>query len=83
MAPTRTVRVHEHTRSMIAEISRRRGVTAADLLDELVSRLEQDETLVAMNDAFARARADSGSWAAERAERAAWDHTLLDGLADL
>lgn len=83
MKPTTTVRVHKGTRDALTRLSRQRGVTTADLLAELVERREQDEILERMNAAFARQREDSQTWAAERAEREAWEATLIDGLAEL
>lgn len=78
-----TVRVHERTREAIARLSRSRGQSAAELLDSLVGREEEDELLVSMNAAYEHLRRDSDGWAAERVERAVWEQTLLDGLADL
>jgi hypothetical protein len=79
MAPTTTVRVHPHTRQAIAELSAQRGTTAADLLDELVSRERDNALLDAMNEHFAGLTDDERR---ERdAERAAWEATLIDGLA--
>ena len=46
MAPTTTVRVHPHTRLAIAELCAERGMSAADLVEELVAR-ERDSALLA------------------------------------
>ncbi|MGH2961304.1 MAG: toxin-antitoxin system protein [Solirubrobacterales bacterium] len=83
MAETTTVRVHHGTREAIARLSKRRGTSAAEFLDELVTRAEEDELLDEMNAAYGRLRADPDAWEAERAERGAWDATLLDGLDEL
>ncbi len=80
---TTTVRVNESTRDALNRLSRQRGVSTAELLDELVGRREQDDLLERMNDAYARQRLDPAAWEAERAERDAWERTLLDGLGDL
>lgn len=80
---TTTVRVNESTRDALNRLSRQRGVSAAELLDELVGRREQDDLLERMNDAFTRQRLDPAAWEAERAERDGWERTLLDGLGDL
>jgi hypothetical protein len=80
---TTTVRVNERTRDALTRLSRERGISTAELLDELVSRQEQDELLELMNDAYARQRQDPAAWEAERGERSAWERTLLDGLTDL
>ncbi len=78
MAQTTTVRVHPHTRQAIAELTAQRGTTAADLLEELVSRERDNALLDAMNDHFAGQTTEQPR--ALEDERAAWEHTLLDGL---
>lgn len=80
---TTTVRVNERTREILTRLSRERGISTAELLDELVTRQEQDELLELMNDAYARQREDPMAWQAERSERDAWEQTLLDGLVQL
>jgi hypothetical protein len=80
---TTTVRVNESTRDVLTRLSRERGISTAELLDELVSRREQDALLEQMNDAYARQREDPAAWEAERDERDAWERTLLDGLTQL
>ena len=78
MAQTTTVRVHQHTRQAIAELSAQRGTTAADLLEELVARERDNALLDAMNAHFADLTDDERRALAE--EREAWEGTLLDGL---
>ncbi len=80
MAATTTVRVRPDTRAAIARLSERRGVSTADLLDELVIRAEEDELLGAMNDDFGRLRTDEAAWQRLLEERSTWEQTLLDGL---
>jgi hypothetical protein len=79
MAQTTTVRVHQHTRQAIAELSAQRGTTAADLLEELVARERDNALLDAMNAHFADLTDDQRRALAD--EREAWEGTLLDGLA--
>jgi hypothetical protein len=76
---TTTVRVHPQTRDAISRLSKQRGKSTPDLLDELVTRAEQDQLLDAMNAEFSRVRSDREAWSAELAERSAWETTLLDG----
>ena len=78
MAQTTTVRVHQHTREAIAELSAQRGTTAADLLEELVARERDNALLDAMNAHFADLTDDERRALAD--EREAWEGTLLDGL---
>ncbi|MFN8149815.1 MAG: hypothetical protein U0R24_01645 [Solirubrobacterales bacterium] len=80
---TTTVRVNAHTRDALTRLSRERGISTAELVDELVARREQDELLERMNDAYALQRQDPAAWEAEQHERGAWETTLLDGLTDL
>lgn len=51
-------------------------------MDKARQRLEVARyELERMNASFARQRDDAHAWATERAEREAWDATLIDGLA--
>jgi ATP-dependent exoDNAse (exonuclease V) beta subunit len=79
MARTTTVRVHSHTREALAELSAQRGLTTADLLDELVTRERDNALLQAMNEHFAGL--DAEELRELEQERDAWEQTLLDGLA--
>ena len=81
MAPTTTVRVRSETREAIARLTERRGIAAADLLGELVSRAEEDELLAAMNEDFRALQSDEARRTRLESDRVGWDQTLLDGLA--
>ena len=72
---TTTVRVRATTRDRLARIGERRGLTTPDLLDQLVSRAEEEDLLAAANDHFASTREERA------AEIASWDATSADGLA--
>jgi hypothetical protein len=61
---------------------RGRGLTTADLLDQLVARAEEDELLAAMNHDFEALKADQPAWNRLEAERTAWEQALLDGLRE-
>ena len=82
MARSTTVRVRGETREAIARLSDRRGVSAAELLSELVAREEENELLGAMNEDFAALGRDATAWRALAEERAVWEQALLDGLAE-
>jgi len=82
MAATTTVRVRPETREAIARLSERRGIPAADYLGELIARAEEDELLAAMNADFLELKADERGWSTLHDDRAGWERTLLDGLAD-
>jgi hypothetical protein len=81
MSASTTVRVRPETREAIARLSERRGLSAGDLLSELVAREEENELLGAMNEDFAALRRDASQWRALAREREVWERTLLDGLA--
>ncbi len=81
MAST-TVRVRSETRDAILRLSERRGISAGDLIEELVAREEENALLDAMNEDFATLRQDRAGWRSLIEERAAWEQTLLDGLRD-
>jgi len=81
MTASTSVRVRPHTREAIARLSRQRGVSAAALLDAIVSREQDEELLAAMNEDFGRANVDQRAGEEMRRERADWDQTLLDGLS--
>ncbi|MGH2804844.1 MAG: hypothetical protein ACRDL4_17650 [Thermoleophilaceae bacterium] len=79
---TTTVRVRRDTRDRLASLGKRRGLSTADLLDELARRAEQDELLVALNEDFASLRRDPEAWQEHRAETATWDRTSGDIAPD-
>lgn len=56
-------------------------MSAAALLDVMVSREQDEELLAGMNEDFRRVAADQGAGMGTRSEREDWDQTLLDGLA--
>lgn len=82
MAST-TVRVDKRTRERITRLSKERGVSAGELLDEVISRFEEDELLAGAERAWRATVEDPESQAAWKEEVDAWDATLLDGLAEL
>lgn len=51
-------------------------------LHRLLRAVRHRRALHALNRDFARLRADGAAWAAEQAERALWDATLLDDVTD-
>lgn len=72
---TTTVRVRVATRDRLAKIGERRGLTAPELLDELVARAEEEDLLASANEHFAATREQ------RQEEIAAWDATAADGLS--
>jgi hypothetical protein len=78
---TTTVRVRPATRDRLARIGERRGMTMADLLDELAARAEEADLLAGLNEDFAQLRQDPDAWEEHLAESAAWDQTSSDATA--
>ncbi len=52
------------------------------VLDEAIERYQRDKFLDSVNAAYAVLRDDPKAWKEELAERALWDKSLADGLAD-
>jgi hypothetical protein len=80
MAATATIRVTPETRDRLNRISAERGISAGELVDELAAHAEDRALLEAMEAHYEQLRADSGAWEAHRAEIAAWDATVGDGV---
>lgn len=80
MAADSTIRVTSETRDRLNRISTERGITAGELVDELVRQAEDHELLEATATHYDELSADPEAWAAYRAEIAAWDATAGDGL---
>lgn len=80
LAATTTVRVTIETREALAEMSAQRGMTTADLIEELVTLEQERRLLASMNAAFAELADDPEELASYRAEQRAWEATLSDGL---
>jgi hypothetical protein len=71
-----TIRVPRHTRDLLAEQARERGVSLASMLAELARQARRDTIFRAEREA---ARADAGD-AAVRAEESDWEAVLGDGV---
>jgi hypothetical protein len=78
---TTTIRIRPATRDRLARIGARRGLSTPDLLDELVSRAEEDELIAGLNEDFAALRRDRRGWSDHEDETAAWDRTSSDDPA--
>lgn len=79
---TMSIRVRPHTYRILTEMAKDRGESIPDALDHLVEELRRWRMLQKANEAYAAIAADPEADAAWRAEIAAWDATLADGLAD-
>lgn len=52
------------------------------VLEAALEHYRRQQLLAATNAAYAALRADPAQWAELERERAAWDQTIADGLAD-
>jgi predicted DNA-binding protein len=81
MAATSTIRVTPETRDRLNRISAERGISAGELVEELVGEAEDRALLDAMEAHYEELRADSEARELARDEIAAWGATAGDGLA--
>jgi predicted transcriptional regulator len=79
---TTTIRVPEETHAKLQRLAAEEGHPIGKVIDELLDRYERDRFFEEMAEDFARLRADPVASADYDAELAAWDATLLDGLAE-
>ena len=77
---TTMVRVSSQTIQILQDIADERGESVSAALDRVVEEARRARMLRAANEAYARIAADPVEDALWRAEIAAWDGTLLDGL---
>jgi hypothetical protein len=78
--PDVTVPVSEATHRKLRELADRSGRPAAAELERAVEDYYNRQFWAAVDAGYAALRADPQAWAAEQAERRAWDATLADGL---
>lgn len=71
-------KLHETLRALA--IAERRSI--GEVIEEAVDRYQKDRFWQAMDEGFARLRADPAAWRAYQADAALWDSTSGDGLAD-
>jgi predicted transcriptional regulator len=77
---TTTVRVAWKTHERLREIAAQTGEQLSEVLDRAVEREARRQFWEQFHAAVERLRADPEQWAAYRAESAALDGTLMDGL---
>lgn len=80
---TTTIRVSAETRNLLHNLARQAGTSMQQVLEDALAQYRRRQFLEALNAAYHAAQADPAAQAAEKAERAAWDATLLDGLDEL
>ena len=80
--PSETVRIHAETHAKLRDLAERCGRSMPQVLADAVELYRRQTFLEDANRAYATLRQDAKAWAAEQAERAAWDTTLSDGLKE-
>ena len=73
-------RISERSHRTLKQLAAETGYTFEQVVDEALARYQRERLLDAINAGYAALRSDPRAWAAEQAERAAWDATLMDGL---
>jgi hypothetical protein len=73
-----TVQIEEDARRALEELAQREGKTIEAILTRAVDLYRREAFLAGVAEDFAALRADPDAWAAEQAERQAWDATLGD-----
>ena len=79
---TTSIRVEKQTHARLAELSESQHRPMAKIVAEAVARYDKALFWEAVDEAYERMNADPEDRAAFDAEVAAWDVTLLDGLAE-
>jgi hypothetical protein len=77
---TVTMRVRPHTYRILQDMAKERGESLPDALDRIVEEMRRARMFKEANEAYAAIAADPVANASWRAEIAAWDVTLVDGL---
>lgn len=77
---TITVRVRPHTYRILQDMARERGESLPDALDRIVEQTRRARMFNEAREAYAAIAADPAADASWRAEIAAWDVTVGDGL---
>ncbi len=72
--------VSEGARQKLQELAAQSGRPIAEVLERAVEEYHSRQFWEAVNRGYAELRADPEAWAAEEAERRAWEGTLMDGL---
>jgi hypothetical protein len=79
---TTTIRVTVQTRDHLQSLAQAAGVPMQRIIDRALELYHRQQMLQAMNEAYARLRADEAAWKDWKTELAEWDVTLADGLPE-
>jgi predicted transcriptional regulator len=78
--PELTISISENAGRMLQDLTRGTGQSVVEVIERALSEFQDRQFWEAVNRGYAELRADPEAWAAEEAERRAWDATLQDGL---
>jgi hypothetical protein len=77
-----TIRIPEAAHQLARRLAEEGNRSIGDVVAEALARYEEERWWAAVDDAYARLRADPVASAEDDAELALWDSTLMDGLED-
>ncbi|MCU0618868.1 MAG: hypothetical protein MUF40_03050 [Gemmatimonadaceae bacterium] len=75
-----TTRIYDADHARLRELAARTGKQQQEIIHEALEAYDRNVLLDAINAGFHALKQDESAWRAERAERAAWDGTGLDGV---
>ena len=75
-----TVRINPESHRKLKVLSEELGASMPLVLEQAIEALRRQRFLEQASQAYGKLRKDKKAWAAEQAERKAWDKTLKDGL---
>lgn len=76
------VRMDQADKSVLDQLSAKTGESAPRLLHRAVTQLKKDIFFEQMNNAYADLKQDKAAWENEKKERALFENSLKDGLAN-
>ena len=77
-----TVRIGTTAHRTLQALAEQTGTSMQSVLEQAIEEYQRKCFLEGLNADFAALRENPKAWQEERRERAAWDATLADGLAD-
>jgi hypothetical protein len=77
-----TVRIDAASHAALAEIAKAKHIPLTEALARAVEKYRREVFLEGLAGDFVALRADERAWNEERDERAVWETTNRDGLAD-
>jgi hypothetical protein len=76
------VRIDAEAHARLVEVARAQHIPLTEALSRAIAAYRREQLIAQMSADYAAMRADPHEWAAEQAERAAWEPTAGDGLED-